>query len=144
MLSVSSGMLLTLCAHEIFIETCMLLINITHYSGLYSCYSFAIQFDMSKISGALSPITAKCIETQLVPNESSGKDLQIRHRSYYVIYYQVAASWHNLHHKVSMSIKLFLLLFFFLLMSLFGQQLLYRKGKTGNNILRTLYMCTYR
>ena len=40
---------------------------------------------------------AQCIETQLKPNESSGKDLQIRSDHFT---HQVAPSWCNLRHKV--------------------------------------------
>ena len=38
---------------------------------------------LAKVSGTIS-ITAQCIEPQLMPNESLGRDLHIRHRSLYV------------------------------------------------------------
>ena len=40
-----------------------------------------------------------------MPNESSGKDLQIM---YWSLLLQIAPSWRNLRHKVSTSVKLFL------------------------------------
>ena len=40
-----------------------------------------------------------------MPNESSGKDLQIM---YWSILRQITPSWSNLRHKVSTSVKLFL------------------------------------
>ena len=40
-----------------------------------------------------------------MPNESSGKDLQIM---YWSLLRQIAPSWRNLRHKVSTSVKLFL------------------------------------
>ena len=50
-----------------------------------------------------------------MPNESSGKDLQIM---YWSLLRQIAPSWRNLRHKVSTSVKLFLFIllssFFFL------------------------------
>ena len=51
---------------------------------LYSCYAIAIQVDFRQsFKGSIS-MTAQCIETQLMPNESLGRDLQIIARSLYV------------------------------------------------------------
>ena len=57
-----------------------------------------------------------------MPNESSGKDLQIMCWS---LLRQISPSWRNLRHKVSTSVKLFLfiLLSFFLLLSFPGHDL---------------------
>ena len=49
-----------------------------------------------------------------MPNESSGKDLQIR---YWSLLRQIAPSWRNLRHKVSTSVKLFLFILSFFLSS---------------------------
>ena len=67
------------------------------------CYSNSHDFRQS-FGGSIS-ITAQCIETQPMPNESSGKDLQIM---YWSLLRQIAPSWRNLRHKVSTSVKLFL------------------------------------
>ena len=73
------------------------------------CYSNPLDC-MQSFGGSVS-IMAQCIETQLMPNESSGKDLQI---IYWSLLCQIAPSWRNLHHKMSMSVKLFPLQLFFL------------------------------
>ena len=67
------------------------------------CYSNSHDFRQS-FGGSIS-VTAQCIETQPMPNESSGKDLQIM---YWSLLCQIAPSWRNLHQKVSTSVKLFL------------------------------------
>ena len=74
------------------------------------CYSNSHDFRQS-FSSSIS-ITAQCIETQLMPNESSGKDLQIM---YWSLLRQIAPSWRNLRHKVSTSVKLFLFILSFFL-----------------------------
>ena len=48
---------------------------------------------------------AQCIGTQLMPDESLGRDLQIRYRSHLR---QVAPAWRNLRYNASTSVKLFL------------------------------------
>ena len=75
------------------------------------CYSNSADFRRS-FGGSIS-ITAQCIETQLMPNEGSGKDLQIMCWS---LLRQISLSWRNLRHKVSTPVKLFL---FILLLSFF-------------------------
>ena len=75
------------------------------------CYSNSADFRRS-FGGSIS-ITAQCIETQLMPNEGSGKDLQIMCWS---LLRQISLSWCNLRHKVSTPVKLFL---FILLLSFF-------------------------
>ena len=67
------------------------------------CYSNSHDFRRS-FGGSIS-ITAQYIETQLMPNEGSGKDLQIM---YWSLLRQISPSWRNLRHKVSTSVKLFL------------------------------------
>ena len=67
------------------------------------CY-IAILADFRQSFGSSTSIMAQCIETQLMPNESSGKDLQIM---YWSLLRQIAPSWRNLRHKVSTSVKLF-------------------------------------
>ena len=53
------------------------IIIITHYSGLCSCTATAIQvYFRQSFRGSIS-IKVQCIETQLMPNEGPGKDLQI-------------------------------------------------------------------
>ena len=74
------------------------------------CYSNSADFRRS-FGGSIS-ITAQCIETQLMPNEGSGKDLQIMCWS---LLRQISLSWCNLRHKVSTPVKLFL----FILLSFF-------------------------
>ena len=71
------------------------------------CYSNSADFRRS-FGGSIS-ITAQCIETQLMPNEGSGKDLQI---TCWSLLRQISLSWRNLRHKVSTPVKLFLLFFF--------------------------------
>ena len=90
---------------------------------LSSCFAIAIRVDVRESFGGSISITAQCIETQLMPNESSRKDLQIICWS---LLRQISPSWCNLRHKVSTSVKLFLLMFFFLsffffLLAAFGQ-----------------------
>ena len=46
------------------------------WQGL-SCFAIAIWADFRRSFGGSISITAQCIETQLMPNEGSGKDLQI-------------------------------------------------------------------
>ena len=75
------------------------------------CYSNSADFRRS-FGGSIS-ITAQCIETQLMPNEGSGKDLQI---TCWSLLRQISLSWCNLRHKVSTPVKLFL---FILLLSFF-------------------------
>ena len=41
------------------------------------CFAVAVQVDFRQSFGGSLSITAQCIETQLMPNERSGKDLQI-------------------------------------------------------------------
>ena len=60
------------------------------------CYSNSADFRRS-FGGSIS-ITAQCIETQLMPNEGSGKDLQI---TCWSLLRQISLSWCNLRHKVS-------------------------------------------
>ena len=67
----------------------------------------------SLFHGSIS-ITAQCIESQLMPNESSRKDLQIMCG---LLLRQISLSWCNLLDKVSTSAKLFLLKFFFFFLS---------------------------
>ena len=76
------------------------------------CYSNSHDFRQS-FSGSIS-ITAQCIETQPMSKESSGKDLQI---IYWSLLRQIAPSWRNLRHKVSTSVKLFLFILSFFLLS---------------------------
>ena len=59
------------------------------------CYSNSDDFRQS-FGGSIS-ITAQCIESQPMPNESSGKDLQIM---YWSLLREIAPSWRNLRHKV--------------------------------------------
>ena len=73
------------------------------------CYSNSADFRRS-FGGSIS-ITAQCIETQLMPNEGSGKDLQIMCWS---LLRQISLSWCNLRHKVSTPVNCFFLFFFFL------------------------------
>ena len=72
---------------------------------LSSCFAIAIRVDFRRSFGGSISVTAQCIETQLMPNESSGKDLQIMCWS---LLRQISPSWRNFHHKVSTSVKLFL------------------------------------
>ena len=76
------------------------------------CYSNSHDFRQS--FGSSISITGQCIETQPMPNESSGKDLQIM---YWSLLRQIAPSWRNLRHKVSTSVKLFLFILSFFLSS---------------------------
>ena len=90
-------------------------VKITNYfelCWLSSCFAIAIRVDFRQSFGGSISITAQCIETQLMPNESSRKDLQI---VVWSLLHQVTPSWCNLRHKVSTSVKLFLLLFLFFL-----------------------------
>ena len=59
------------------------------------CYSNSHDFRQS-FGGSIS-ITAQCIETQPMANESSGKDLQMMYWSHLR---QISPSWCNLCHKV--------------------------------------------
>ena len=89
-----------------------LFIKITNLVGnLLVLYSNSADFRRS-FGGSIS-ITAQCIETQLMPNEGSGKDLQI---TCWSLLRQISLSWCNLRHKVSTPVKLFL---FILLLSFF-------------------------
>ena len=54
-----------------------LFIKITNYVGYLLVFAIAIRVDFRRIFGGSISIMAQCIETQLMPNESSGKDLQI-------------------------------------------------------------------
>ena len=76
------------------------------------CYSNSHDFRQS-FSGSIS-VTAQYIETQPMRNESLGKDLQIM---YWSLLRQIAPSWRNLRHKVSTSVKLFLFILSFFLLS---------------------------
>ena len=60
---------------------------------------------LGEVSVAPISITAQCIEPQLMPNKSSGKDLQI---TCWSLLRQISPSWRNLRHKMSTSVKLFL------------------------------------
>ena len=90
-----------------------LLFNRIHLrsSGFCSCFTIEIQVDFRQCFRGSISITAQCTETQLMTSERLGRDLQIRNRSLYV----VAPLWRNLDHKVSTSVKLFLLYSSFLL-----------------------------
>ena len=86
------------------------------------CYSNSHDFRQS-FGGSISK-TAQYIETQPMPNESSGKYLQIM---YWSLLRQIAPSWRNLRHKVSTSVKLFLfILLSFFSWPLFGQRFVHR------------------
>ena len=63
-----------------------------------SCFVIAIRVDFRQTFGGSISIMAQCVETQPMPNESSGKDLQIMCRS---LLRQISPSWRNLRHKVS-------------------------------------------
>ena len=106
------------------------------------CYSNSHDFRRS-FGGSIS-ITAQCIETQLMPNEGSGKDLQIM---YWSLLRQISPSWRNLRHKVSTSVTVFLLWFFLLLLARKCQtgSIFLRKFSedTGEKILMKLHMYTY-
>ena len=70
-------------------------IKITNW--LSSCFAIAIRADFRQSFGGSMSITAQCIEPQLMPNEGSGKDLQIMCWS---LLRQISPSWRNLRHKV--------------------------------------------
>ena len=95
----------TKCEHP---SNCFFSFKITN---ILFCYSNSHDFRQS--FGSSISITAQCIEPQLMPNEGSGKDLQIMCWS---LLRQISPSWRNLHHKVWTSVKLFL---FILLLSFF-------------------------
>ena len=45
---------------------------------------YLVRLILGKVLGDSLSITAQCIEIQLMPNESSGKDLQIIYGDFYV------------------------------------------------------------
>ena len=51
---------------------------------LSSCFAIAIRADFRQSFGGSVSIMAQCIEPQLMPNEGSGKDLQIMCGHFYV------------------------------------------------------------
>ena len=78
-----------------------------HCCTLGSCSCFTIPFQANlrqSYRGSISA-TAQCIETQLLPQKGSGRDLQIM--TCWSLFRQVAYSWRNLHHIVSTCSKVF-------------------------------------
>ena len=108
---------------------------------LSSCFAIAIRVDFRKTFGGSISIRTQCIEPQLKPNESSRKDLQIMCWS---LLCQISPSWCNLRHKVSTSVKLFLLtyssFFFFFLLATFVQIVRKFSRETASRISVKLHM----
>ena len=110
------------------------------FNGFFFYYSISGHFE-AKLQGSIS-VTAQCIETKPMLNESSWKDLQIICWS---LLCQIAPSWRDLSHKVSTSIKVFRLYSFFFLsffLPFFSQRLCYCTGKSVNKVSMKLQMCT--
>ena len=54
------------------------------FRSQFICFVIAIRVDFRQSLGGSISITAQCIETQLMPNESSRKDIQIMCGHFYV------------------------------------------------------------
>ena len=119
-------------------------INSIHLCSRGFCSRIAIAFQANLRQSYRNSIyiTAQCIETQIMLNESSVKDLYIM--SSHVR--PITLSWRNLHHKESTWVKGFLLYSFFLLSA---SHLLVNDWSTipeklAHKILMKLHMGTYR
>ena len=117
-------------------------IKITNYVVfLCSCFAIAIQADFRQSFGDSISITAQCIETQLMPNESSGKDLQIICGHFYVkslIHGVICVT------ECQRPSNCFFLFFLSFLLSFFSlPRLGYCNGTTSNKISTKLHMYTH-
>ena len=109
-----------------------------------SCFAIAIRADFRQSFGGSISTTAQCIGPQRMPNEGSGKDLQIMFGHFYVrslLHGVICVTMCE--HPSNCFFLFFLLLLLFLLATFRLPYLNKKKNKTGNTISTKLDIYTH-